>query len=44
MENPKIQWPTQSMQHMYMAHDGKVECNNFEDTTAFLYSDWLYLL
>ena len=26
------------------ARDGKVGCNNFEHTTAFLYVDWLYLL
>ena len=26
------------------AHDRKLRCNNIEYTTAFLHSDWLYLL
>jgi len=26
------------------AHDGKVGCDTVEYTTAFQYSDWLYLL
>jgi len=26
------------------AHDGKVGCNTAENTTAFVYSDWLYFL
>ena len=27
-----------------VVHDGKVECNIVECTTALLFSDWLYLL
>ena len=38
-------WSDQHNQcDIHAPHDGKVGCNTFAHTTAFLYSDWLYFL